>query len=86
MILLRYDQASAKVSSLEKKAGKLSSVAKEESRTAEDALKDISNMERAIPPSLKVVPSNLVPGPNDPPAPMFSPCYCHLVFRRGQRP
>lgn len=48
-----YEQASAQVRGLKKEAGKLSSAAKEESRTAGEALKDIANMERSVPPSLK---------------------------------
>lgn len=56
MVLLRYKQASAKVKGLQKEAGKLSSAAKEESKTAADALKDIANLEREIPSSSKVAP------------------------------
>lgn len=54
-VLLRYEQASAKVRGLERQAGRLSSAAREESKMADSMLKDIGNMERSVPPSLKVV-------------------------------
>lgn len=85
MVLLRYEQASAQVRGLKKEAGKLSSAAKVESRTAGEALKDIANMERSVPPSLKVVPRHLVTGPNRSPAPSFSPCCCPVMLRRGRK-
>lgn len=85
MVLLRYDQASAKVRGLEKEAGKLSSAAKEESRTAGEALKDIAKMERSIPLTLKVEPRNLVTVTNCSPAPSFSPCCCPVTLRKGQK-
>ncbi|XP_020514696.2 laminin subunit gamma-2 [Labrus bergylta] len=48
-----YDQTSAQVKGLENQAIRLSSSAKDESKMAEGMLKDISNMERGIPASLK---------------------------------
>lgn len=54
-VLLRYKQASAQVRGLEREAGRLSSAAREESKMADSMLKDIGNMERSVPPSLKVV-------------------------------
>lgn len=54
-VLLRYEQASAQVRGLERQAGRLSSAAREESKMADSMLKDISNMERSVPLSLKVV-------------------------------
>lgn len=54
-VLLRYEQASAQVRGLERQAGRLSSAAREESKMADSMLKDIANMERSVPPSLKVV-------------------------------
>ncbi|KAM6989831.1 laminin subunit gamma-2 [Tautogolabrus adspersus] len=49
----KYDQTSAQVKGLENQAIRLSSNAKDESKMAEGMLKDISNMERGIPASLK---------------------------------
>lgn len=54
-VLLRYEQASAKVRGLEEQAGHLSSAARKESKMADSMLKDIGDMERSVPPSLKVV-------------------------------
>uniref|UniRef100_UPI0037E831B8 laminin subunit gamma-2 isoform X2 n=1 Tax=Semicossyphus pulcher TaxID=241346 RepID=UPI0037E831B8 len=51
----KYDQTSARVKGLENQAIRLSGDAKGESKMAEGMLKDISNMERGIPPSLKGV-------------------------------
>ncbi|XP_041659922.1 laminin subunit gamma-2 [Cheilinus undulatus] len=49
----KYDQTTAQVKSLENQAVQLSSNARAQSRNAEGMLRDISNMERAIPASLK---------------------------------
>ncbi|XP_074544216.1 laminin subunit gamma-2 [Halichoeres trimaculatus] len=49
----QYDQTSAKVKGLENRAIGLSSDARDESKLADGMLRDISNMERAIPASLK---------------------------------
>lgn len=81
VVLLRYKQASAKVKGLQKEAGKLSSAAKEESKTAADALKDIANLEREIPSSLEVMPRHIVTRSS----PSLTPCCCPLMPRRGRR-
>lgn len=80
LVLLRYKQASAKVKGLQKEAGKLSGAAKEESKTAADALKDIANLEREIPSSLKVVIRPIVTRPSDPASPTLTQC-CPLMPR-----
>ncbi|CAJ1073098.1 laminin subunit gamma-2 [Xyrichtys novacula] len=49
----QYDQTSARVKGLENQASRLSGEAKDESKMAEGMLRDISNMERGIPASLK---------------------------------
>ncbi|XP_068197804.1 laminin subunit gamma-2 [Antennarius striatus] len=49
----KYDGTSAQVKTMENQAIRLSDEAKDESKTAEDMLKDITNMERGIPSSLK---------------------------------
>lgn len=49
----KYDQTSALVKGLENQATRLSNEAKEESKMAEGMLRDIGNMERALPVSLK---------------------------------
>lgn len=85
VVLLRYKQASAQVKGLQKEAGKLSSAAKEESKTAADALKDIANLEREIPSSLKVALRHIVTGLNRPPSPSFTPCCSPFMPRRGRR-
>lgn len=84
MVLLRYKQASAQVKGLQKEAGKLSSAAKEESKTAADALKDIANLEREIPSSVKVATrhSHRTEAPS---IPQFTPCCCPLIPRQGRR-
>ncbi|MEQ2211599.1 hypothetical protein XENOCAPTIV_008855, partial [Xenoophorus captivus] len=48
-----YDQTSADVKSLEKRAGALSDEAKQESKMADSMLKDISRLEKNLPPSMK---------------------------------
>ncbi|KAK5860490.1 hypothetical protein PBY51_021964 [Eleginops maclovinus] len=48
-----YDKTSAQVKGLEKQAVELSGEAKEESKLADGMLKDLANMERSIPASLK---------------------------------
>ncbi|XP_070830602.1 laminin subunit gamma-2 [Chaetodon trifascialis] len=48
-----YDQTSAQVKGLESQATRLSAEAKDETRMADGMLKDIANMERGIPSSLK---------------------------------
>ncbi|XP_036940529.1 laminin subunit gamma-2 [Acanthopagrus latus] len=48
-----YDQTSARVKGLENQASRLSSEARDESKMADSMLKDIANMERGIPQSLK---------------------------------
>ncbi|XP_035526875.1 laminin subunit gamma-2 [Morone saxatilis] len=48
-----YDQTSAQVKGLENQATRLSSEARDESKMADGMLKDIANMERGIPSSLK---------------------------------
>ncbi|MEQ2164365.1 hypothetical protein GOODEAATRI_006014 [Goodea atripinnis] len=48
-----YDQTSADVKSLEKRAGGLSDEAKQESKMADSMLKDISRLEKNLPPSMK---------------------------------
>lgn len=85
MVLLSYKQASAQVKGLQKEAGKLSSAAKEESKVAADALKDIANLEREIPSSLKVATRPIVTRPKGPPYLSFTPCCCPLVPRPGRR-
>lgn len=49
----RYDQTSARVKTLENQATRLSAEAKDQSKMADDLLKDMLNMERNIPSSLK---------------------------------
>ncbi|XP_010751927.2 laminin subunit gamma-2 [Larimichthys crocea] len=48
-----YDQTSNQVRSLEDQASRLSGEARDESKMADGMLKDITRMERSIPPSLK---------------------------------
>lgn len=48
-----YDQTSARVKGFENQATRLSTEARGESKMADSMLKDIANMERDIPPSLK---------------------------------
>lgn len=48
-----YDQTSAQVKGLENQAARLSSEAKDESKMADGMLKDIGNIERSIPSTLK---------------------------------
>ncbi|MED6287285.1 hypothetical protein CHARACLAT_014790 [Characodon lateralis] len=48
-----YDQTSADVKSLEKRAGGLSDEAKQENKMADSMLKDISRLEKNLPPSMK---------------------------------
>ena len=57
----RYDQASAQAEGMENQATRLSSEAKDESNMANNMLKDISNIERFIPSTLKVVAQNVYP-------------------------
>lgn len=57
--MFRYDQASAQVKGLENQATQLSSEARDESKMADSMLKDITNMERGIPSSLKVAAQNM---------------------------
>lgn len=83
MVTLRYEQASDHVKGLQTQAGKLSSAAKEESKTAADALKDIANLESKIPSSLKVVHRPVVTGPNRLSSFRFTPCFCPLMRRTG---
>lgn len=52
--MFRYDQTSAQVKGLENQATHLSGEARGESKMADRMLKDITNMERGIPSSLKV--------------------------------
>lgn len=52
--VFRYDQTSNQVRSLEDQASRLSGEARDESKMADGMLKDITRMERSIPPSLKV--------------------------------
>ncbi|TKS79276.1 Laminin subunit gamma-1 [Collichthys lucidus] len=51
--VFRYDQTSNQVRSLEDQASRLSGEARDESKMADGMLKDITRMERSIPPSLK---------------------------------
>lgn len=57
--MFRYDQASAQAKGLENQATRLSSEARDESKMADSMLKDITNMERGIPSSLKVAAQNM---------------------------
>ena len=54
--MFRYDQISAQVKGFENQASRLSGEARDESKMADGMLKDIANMEREIPSSLKVTP------------------------------
>lgn len=58
--MLRYDQTAAQAKGLENQATRLSGEAKDESKMADGMLKDIADMERDIPSSLKVTSLSVV--------------------------
>lgn len=58
--MFRYDEASAQVKGLENQAIQLSGEARDESKMAAVMLKDITNMERGIPSSLKVATQSVL--------------------------
>lgn len=58
--MFRYDQTSAQVKGFENQAIRLSGEARDESKMADGMLKNIANMERKIPTSLKVTAKSVV--------------------------